>query len=54
MRRQAAIEEPQGHDRETVVYDGIGPDLPVCSIELDAIERLLGEALAELLGQEPN
>lgn len=54
MRRQAAIDEPQGHDQKTVVFDGIGPDLPVCNAELDAIERLLGEALAELLGQEPN
>jgi hypothetical protein len=36
----------------TVNIEDIKPQHPITSAELDAIERLLGEALAELVGQK--
>lgn len=37
-----------------VSVEEIEPQCTITGAELDAIERLLGEALAELLGQQPN
>lgn len=40
--------------RFAVSVKEIEPQCSITGAELDAIERLLGEALTELLGQQPN